>query len=115
MTSGRQAIAYYSPQDETPERLAARIQLANEDLSFAFHIYRQLLGTAEKIWGEEDFVYCWIAKRMGGILEVWGCRHEARDLYMMARDGKIKLFGESHWSVKLLQEKLERLTYELRE
>lgn len=109
------AIAYYSPADETPERVAARIELANQDLSNAFHILRQLLCTAAAYWEEHSFVYCWVAKRMGGILELWGCRREARNLYLVARDGKVKMFGADHWSVRNLQDKLERLTYTLRE
>ncbi|KAF4457108.1 Calcium-independent phospholipase A2-gamma [Fusarium austroafricanum] len=108
-------IAYYSPDAETPEKVAARIELANQDLSNAFHILRQLLGTAATYWEEQSFVYCWVAKRMGGILEIWGCRREARNLYLVARDGKVKMFGVDHWSVKRLQEKLEKLTYSLRE
>ncbi|KAH6967158.1 hypothetical protein EDB82DRAFT_354377 [Fusarium venenatum] len=109
------ADAYYSPEDETPERTATRIELANKDLSNAFQIFRQLLCTVVGIWDESSFPYCWIAKRMAGILEIWGCRREARNLYLVARDGKVKVFGEDHWSVRRLQDKLERLTYQLRE
>ncbi|UZP43060.1 hypothetical protein NXS19_010876 [Fusarium pseudograminearum] len=109
------ADAYYSPEDETPQRTAARIELANKDLSNAFQIFRQLLCTVAGIWDESSFPYCWIAKRMAGILEIWGCRREARNLYLVARDGKVKVFGEDHWSVRKLQDKLERLTYQLRE
>lgn len=109
------ADAYYSPKDETPQRTAARIELANKDLSNAFQIFRQLLCTVAGIWDESSFPYCWIAKRMAGILEIWGCRREARNLYLVARDGKVKVFGEDHWSVRKLQDKLERLTYQLRE
>ncbi|KAK3369939.1 acyl transferase/acyl hydrolase/lysophospholipase [Podospora didyma] len=110
-------VAYYTETD-TPARKAARLGLANEDLANAFGIYRQLLHTAESTWamfGPDCFVYCWVAKRLGALLEYWGQSREARNLYLVARDGKASLFGKDHWSVQWLQKKTEQLTYELRE
>ena len=89
-----------------------RLTLAHGQLREAFRIYRQLAHTAQRLFGERSITYCWAAKRMASLLELWGCQSDASNLYMAALVGKLDMFKSEHWSVKWLESKIAALNCE---
>lgn len=86
-----------------------RRMLGYEKLSSAFLIYRQLLYTTEWYWSRRSLEYCWVANRLGRVLEIFGMRTEALDLYIRAAEGRHTLLGAEHRKTKESQERAERL------
>lgn len=80
----------------TLERRVQRQITANEYLRQAFIIYRSLLGEAESPWESRSRERCWICHRLGGILEHFGLRKEALQLYCQAFDGRREMLGSDN-------------------
>jgi len=113
--SSDQAQIAYSAGREDLETTVRRLTLAHGQLREAFGIYRQLFHSAQQFFGEVSVTYCWAAKRLASLLELWGCQGNARDLYMAAWVGKSDKFDASHWSVKWLEKKIADLNQALSE
>ncbi|KAB5516989.1 acyl transferase/acyl hydrolase/lysophospholipase [Coniochaeta sp. 2T2.1] len=113
--AGDQAQFAYGTGPESLDTTYHRLTLAHEQLREAFRIYRQLFHTAQQFVGETSVTYCWAAKRMASLLELWGCQGAARDLYMAAWVGKSDKFDAKHWSAKWLEQKIVDLDQTLSE
>ncbi|KAJ9138246.1 Calcium-independent phospholipase a2-gamma [Coniochaeta hoffmannii] len=111
--SSDQAQIAYSAGREDLETTVRRLTLAHGQLREAFGIYRQLFHSAQQFFGEVSVTYCWAAKRLASLLELWGCQGNARDLYMAAWVGKSDKFDASHWSVQWLEKKIADLNQAL--
>lgn len=61
-----------------------------ERLHEAVTVYRHLYHATEVQLGPYSLEHCWVANRLGGILEIFGLREEALELYEKARDGRMK-------------------------
>jgi hypothetical protein len=61
-----------------------------EKLHEAVIIYRHLFYATDSHMGSESLEHCWVANRLGGILEIFGLREEALGMYERARDGRMK-------------------------
>lgn len=107
-------IAYGAGQEEL-ETTVTRLTLVYEGLGETFRIYRQLLHTAQQVFGETSVTYFWAAKRLGALLELWGCQGDALNLYIAARVGKLSMFTADHWSTKWLENKIAALSQALGE
>ena len=69
----------------------ARKQMTGCDrLHQAVLIYRHLFYATELHMGTSSLEHCWVANRLGSILEIFGLRQEALELYERARDGRMK-------------------------
>ncbi|XRM40919.1 hypothetical protein ABZX51_004221 [Aspergillus tubingensis] len=110
---GNLARIAYGVGQEDLKTTVTRLTLAYDGLRDTFRIYRQLFHTAQQVFGETSVTYCWAAKRLGALLELWGCQSEALDLYIEARAGKLRWFKTDHWSTKWLENKIAALRHAL--
>ena len=110
---GNLARIAYGVGQEDLKTTVTRLTLAYDGLRDTFRIYRQLFHTAQQVFGETSVTYCWAAKRLGALLELWGCQSEALDLYIEARAGKLRWFKTDHWSTKWLENKIVALRHAL--
>jgi hypothetical protein len=77
-----------------------RRQFAYEKLQLAFVIYRRLLHSTELQWGSSSLEHCWVANRLGFVLETFGLRNEALDLYVTSCSGRVLGLGPRHRATK---------------
>ncbi|KAH6683342.1 acyl transferase/acyl hydrolase/lysophospholipase [Halenospora varia] len=93
--------------DESMVRASRQIY-ACERLHQALVIYRHLFYATELQFNSLSLDHCWVANRLGKILEIFGLRQEAFDLYVRARDGRMRHLP-SHKASKESQERAQAL------
>jgi len=86
-----------------------RLMAAYQRLYLAFVLYRQLLYATEAHWSPQSLEYCWVANRLGNVLEIFGLRTDALELYLKASAGRANILGQDHEKTKESRERAERL------
>jgi hypothetical protein len=81
---------FVSNGDDTSMSNARRYMNGYEKLREAVIIYRHLFHATDLHMGPKSLEHCWAANRLGGILEIFGLREEALEMYERARDGRMK-------------------------
>jgi hypothetical protein len=86
-----------------------RKQSVYERLGLAFVIYRRLLHSTELQWGSSSLEHCWVANRLGFVLEIFGLRNEALNLYVTSCAGRVQGLGPRHRATKESLKRVENL------
>lgn len=75
--------------------LVARQTSAFNHLRNAFVLYRRLYYCAVLL-GTSSLEYCWVVNRMGDVLQLFGLRQEALQLFREAAMGRTARLGHHH-------------------